>query len=166
GKVNRADTFHTLVQPGIPIPASSIAFHGITDDMVRNAPSMAKVLPQFAQYVGKAVLVGHNVAFDKKFLDLAAAESRLPLMENPVLDTLFLSYGIHGDLEGHNLDAIAARLGVAVEGRHTSMGDARATADVFLHLMELLPSRGVRTLAEAKAFCDKMLLLRWQMSRY
>jgi DNA polymerase-3 subunit epsilon len=166
GKVNRADAFHTLVHPGIPIPPSSIAFHGITDDMVRGAPPMAKVLPQFAQYVGKAVLVGHNVAFDKKFLDLAAAEARLPLMENPVLDTLFLSYGVHGDLEGHNLDAIAARLGVAVEGRHTSTGDARATADVFLHLMELLPSRGVRTLAEAKAFCDKMLLLRWQMSRY
>jgi DNA polymerase-3 subunit epsilon len=67
---------------------------------------------------------------------------------------------------GHHLDGIAGRLGVTVEGRHTSMGDARATAEIFLRLLPLLSSRGVVTLADAKAFCDKMLLLRWQTSRF
>jgi hypothetical protein len=57
-------------------------------------------------------------------------------------------------------------MGITIEGRHTSLGDARATAQVFLGLISLLPGRGVRTLAEAKAFCDSHLLLRWQSSRF
>jgi DNA polymerase-3 subunit epsilon len=166
GKLQSAETFHTLVNPGRPIPSESIRFHGIDDAMVENAPSFVQVLPQFYEYVADSVLVAHNAAFDKKFLDLGAGMSGLPLLENPILDTLFLSYGIHRDFEGHNLDAIAVRLGVQVEGRHTSLGDARATAEIFLKLLPLLSARGVVTLGDAKAFCDRMLLLRWQSSRF
>ena len=116
--------------------------------------------------VGKSVLVAHNAAFDKKFLDIAAADNRLPAMDNSILDTLFLSYGVHRDLEGHNLEAISKRLGIEVQGRHTSLGDAMTTAAIFVHLVPLLTSREVTTLAQAKSFCDKMLLLRWQNSRF
>ena len=87
-------------------------------------------------------------------------------MDNPILDTLFLSFGIHQGTEGHSLDAMAERMGITVEGRHSSLGDARATAQAFLALISLLPGRGVVTLAEAKGFCDRHLLLRWQSSRY
>ncbi|GAB4277365.1 MAG: hypothetical protein Kow0092_33160 [Deferrisomatales bacterium] len=166
GRIQPADTFHTLINPERPIPPESIRFHGIDDAQVRDAPTVEQVLPSFYEYVGDAVLVAHNAAFDKKFLDLAAGRARLPHLENPVLDTLFLSYGIHKDFEGHNLDAIARRLGIEVEGRHTSMGDAKATAEVFLRLISLLSARGIHTLADAKAFCDRMLLLRWQSSRF
>ncbi len=166
GRVQTADTFHTLVNPGRPIPPESIRFHGLTDQAVADAPRIADVLPRFYSYVGKAVLVAHNAAFDKKFLDLAAQRAKQPLLDNAVLDTLFLSYGIHKDFEGHNLDAIAQRLGVEVEGRHTSLGDARTTAEVFLRLVALLSARGVATLGDAKAYCDRMLLLRWQSSRF
>ena len=166
GKVVAGSVFHTLVNPGRPIPPESVKFHGIDDEAVKDAPSLAEVLPRFYEFVGKAVLVAHNAAFDKKFLDLGAREAGLAELDNPILDTLFLSYGVHKDFEGHNLDAIAARLGVAVEARHTSLGDARTTAAVFLKLIPLLERRGVRTLADAKAFCDRMLLLRWQSSRF
>ena len=166
GKVQNADIFHTLVNPGRHIPAESTAFHRIEDHMVADAPSMNEVYPQFVKYAGDAVLVAHNAAFDKKCLDMAAAEAGLPLVENPILDTLFLSVGLHSGTEGHSLDAMAQRMGIAIEGRHTSLGDARATAQIFLGLISLLPARGVRTLAEAKAFCDANLLLRWQSSRF
>ncbi|MFZ2947855.1 MAG: exonuclease domain-containing protein [Desulfuromonadaceae bacterium] len=89
-----------------------------------------------------------------------------PVIDNPILDTLFLSYGIHEGTEGHGLDAIAERMGIVIEERHTSLGDARATAQVFLCLISLLPGRGVRPLADAKAFCDRHLLLRWQSSKF
>ncbi len=166
GKVQSAGTFHTLIHPGRPIPPESTKFHGIVDAMVSEAPRVEEILDQFYQYVGDAVLVAHNAAFDKKFLDLAAGRAGMPLLENPILDTLFLSYGIHKDFQGHNLDAIADRVGVRIEGRHTSMGDARSTAEIFVKLLPLLASRGVRTLGDAKAFCDRMLLLRWQSSRF
>jgi DNA polymerase III subunit epsilon len=166
GKLLTADNFHALVNPGRPIPPESSKFHGIVDEAVRGSPALSEVLPKFGEYVGDAVLVGHNVAFDKKFLELAAAKYRLPSLENPILDTLFLSYGLHGDFEGHHLDAVAERLGVPVVGRHTSQGDSRMTAEIFLRLVPLLASRGIRTLREAQTFCDRMLLLRWQVSRF
>jgi DNA polymerase-3 subunit epsilon len=166
GRIQNADIFHTLVNPGRSIPAESIVFHHIEEYMVVDAPTMNQVYPQFIDFVGDSVLVAHNAAFDKKCLELAAAESGLPLIDNPILDTLLLSFGIHEGTEGHSLDAIAERMGVVIEGRHTSLGDARATAQVFLGLISLLPGRGVRTLAEAKAFCDRHLLLRWQSSRF
>lgn len=166
GRLQNAETFHSLVNPGRSIPSESVQFHHIEDHMVADAPSITQVYPQFVEFVGDSVLVAHNAAFDKKCLELAAAEAGVPLIDNPVLDTLFLSYGIHGDTEGHSLDAIAERMGITIEGRHTSLGDARATAQVFLGLISLLPGRGVRTLAEAKAFCDRHLLLRWQSSRF
>ncbi|WP_298266928.1 exonuclease domain-containing protein [Geobacter sp.] len=166
GKVQGADIFNTLVNPGRPIPPESVKIHHIEDHMVAGAPSMNEVYPKFVEYVGDSVLVAHNAAFDKKCLDMAAAEAGLPQIDNPILDTLFLSYGIHEGTEGHSLDAMAERMGITVEGRHSSLGDARATAHVFLGLLSLLPARGVRTLADAKAFCDRHLLLRWQSSRF
>jgi DNA polymerase-3 subunit epsilon len=166
GRVQNADIFNTLVNPGRPIPAESTMIHRIEDHMVADAPSMNEVYPQFMEYVGDAILVAHNAAFDKKCLDMAAAEAGFPLLDNPVLDTLLLSYALHQEIEGHSLDAIAERMGITIEGRHTSLGDARATAQAFLGLLSLLPGREVKTLAEAKSFCDRHLLLRWQSSRF
>lgn len=166
GHIQNADLFHTLVNPGRPIPPESTRFHHIEDHMVADSPTIGKVYQQFIEFVGDSILVAHNAAFDKKCLENAAAESGLPMIDNPILDTLFLSYGIHEGLEGHSLDAITDRMGITIEGRHTSLGDARATARVFLGLISLLPGRGIRTLAEAQAFCDRHLLLRWQSSRF
>ncbi len=166
GRIQNAEIFHTLVNPGRSIPPESTLFHHIEDYMVADAPSIVQVYRQFTEFVGDSILVAHNAAFDKKCLEMAAAEAGLPMIDNPFLDTLFLSYGLHERTEGHGLDAMAERMGITIEGRHTSLGDARATAQAFLGLITLLPGRGVRTLAEAKAFCDRHLLLRWQSSRF
>jgi len=166
GRIVSAETFHTFVNPGRPIPPESSKVHHIEDHMVATSPSMNQVYPKFVEFVGDSILVAHNAAFDKRCLDLAAAEAGLPRMDNPILDTLFLSYALHNDIEGHTLDAIAKRLGIVIEGRHSSMGDAQATAEIFLALQSLLAGRGVITLAEAKGFCDRQLLLRWQSSRF
>jgi DNA polymerase-3 subunit epsilon len=166
GRVQNADTFHTLVNPGRSIPPETVKIHHIEDHMVAGAPSMNDVYPQFVEYVGDSILVAHNAAFDMKCLQMAATEAGLPQIDNPILDTLLLSYALHNEIEGHSLDAIAERLGITIEGRHSSMGDARATAHIFLRLLLLLPGRGVKTLSDAKGFCDQHLLLRWQSSRY
>jgi DNA polymerase-3 subunit epsilon len=68
----------------------------------------------------------------------------------PVLDTLLLSALVHPNLEGHGLEAIAERLGINVIGRHTALGDAIVTGQVFLRLVPLLAERGIRTLREAR----------------
>ena len=71
--------------------------------------------------------------------------------DQPVLDTLLLSQVIEPQADSHRLEAIAARLGVDVVGRHTALGDALVTAEVFLRMVPLLAQRGIRTLGEARA---------------
>ncbi len=151
GVVRRGESFDALVNPGRPVPDESVRFHGITDAVVADAPPLPVVLPAFLRFAEGAVLVGHEVSFDLRFL--AVETRRLGLAPVPtargVLDTLLLSEAVHGPLEGHGLDSVARRLGVPIRGRHSALGDALATAEVFVRLVALLERRGVRTLGDA-----------------
>lgn len=151
GVVRRGETFDALVNPGRGVPAGSTRFHGITDAMVEDAPPLDVVLPAFLRFAGGAVLAGHEVSFDLHFLALESRRLGLPPLPagRGVLDTLLLSEVVHGPLERHGLNAVAERLGVVIRGRHSALGDALATAEVLLRLVELLKRRGIRTFGEA-----------------
>jgi DNA polymerase III epsilon subunit len=150
GQVRRHEVFHTLVDPKRSVPPESVAIHGITDAMLVGAPAIETVLPAFLEFAGPAVLVAHEASFDLRFLDPEARRLGLPpLSSRPILDTRLLSRSLHGPGEGHTLEAIAARLGVTVRGRHSALGDAQTTAEILVRLLALLERRGIRTLGQA-----------------
>lgn len=149
GKLLRQECFDQLVDPGRAIPAASIPIHGITQDMVRGKCRITEVLPAFHAFAQDTVLVAHNAAFDMRFLQLKeAATGRV--FHQPVLDTLLLSALVHPNQESHRLEAIAARFNINVLGRHTALGDAIVTAEVFLRLIPLLQAMGIHTLRQAR----------------
>ncbi len=150
GRLLRHETFDQLVDPRRSVPARSVAVHGITRDMLRGQPTLDVVLPLFARFAEDTVLVGHNVGFDMGFLRLKEAQTGVSFTQ-PVLDTLLLDAALHPDHERHSLEALASRLGVAVVGRHTALGDAMVTGEVFVRLLPLLQERGFRTLGETLA---------------
>jgi DNA polymerase-3 subunit epsilon len=154
GRILQGETFESLVDPQRSLSPSSIAVHGITPEAVRGQPTIETVLPRFWHFAEETVLVGHNAAFDMRFLQ--RSESRTGVrFEQPVLDTLLLSAIVHPAQDSHGLEESAAQLGVEVIGRHTALGDARLTAEVFLRLLPLLAARGVSTLGEARAASEK-----------
>jgi len=149
GKLLRGERFEQLVDPQRSIPEASIPFHGIRPEMVRGQPTIIDALPAFHAFVADTVLVGHNVAFDMRFLKLKEDASGVRF-EQPVLDTLLLSSIVHPDEASHGLEAIAARLGVTISNRHTALGDALATAEIFVRLLPLLRQKNIDTLGQAR----------------
>ena len=154
GKLLRQERFDQLVNPGRSIPAASIPIHGITDDMVAGQPSIAQVLPVFHAFARDSVLVAHNAAFDMRFLQLQEADTGIAFHQ-PVLDTLLLSAVVHPHQESHRLDAIAERFDLPVLGRHTALGDALMTAEIWIRLLPLLAAQGIHTLREAREAAQK-----------
>ena len=149
GRRVRREVFDTLVDPQRAIPQSSTDVHGITEDMVKGAPTIAEAGRRFHDFARGAVLIAHNAPFDMEFLrrhekDIGAS------FDHPVLDTVLLSAVVYGQLEQHSLDALTARLGITIpeEARHTAIGDTVATADAFLKLMPMLQARGLRTFGD------------------
>jgi DNA polymerase III subunit epsilon len=152
GTVERADAFSTLVDPARPIPPTATAIHGITDEQVRGMPALLDVLPELVEYVGEAVLVGHTVTFDLAFLEPALKAAVLPsLRQHGVLDTLLLGHALLPTFRAASLDELAGLLGVVVRDRHTALGDAVTTAEVFVRLLQLLEQHGIVTLDGALA---------------
>jgi DNA polymerase III epsilon subunit len=154
-RVLEDDRFDELVNPGMPIPRASTRIHGISDDMVAGRDSVAQVLPRFHAYIGDAVLVAHNAAFDMKFLKLKEAALGVRF-DQAVLDTLLLSVVLQPGHTAHTLDAIANRFGIENRHRHSALGDSVTTAEVFVSMMGVLEARGIRTLGEALEASDRV----------
>lgn len=154
GRLLKGESIDQLVDPRRPLNPESIPIHGITENMVKGQPTLDTVLPQFHAFCEETVLVAHNAAFDMRFLQMKE-ESTGIRFDHPVLDTLLLSQVIHPNQESHKLEAIAERLGINVIGRHTALGDAIVTGEVFLKMIPLLADMGIHTLRQAREAAEK-----------
>ena len=129
-----AAEFHTFIDPGRPIPAAARRVHGITDAMVRGQPPPQAVLPRFHEFLGNAVLVGHNAVFDLNFLRHEFGRLGLGL-PNPHQCTLKLCRQRFPHLPNHRLETVAQHLfGPIPAGTnlHRALDDARLTAKVWM----------------------------------
>ena len=161
GRLLRHETFDQLVDPHRPIGVAALAVHGITQAMVAGQPAITSVLPAFHQYAQDTVLVAHNAAFDMRFLQCQELASGVRF-DHPVLDTLLLSAALQPHQESHSLEALAERFGVAPGARHTALGDASVTAQVFLKLLPLLAHQGIHTLGQARSAARRTWYARLQ----
>ena len=156
GEVDPTRTFDQLIDPGTKIPPETIAVHGITDAAVAGKPKFVDVIADFKQFAGHKLLIGHSIFYDfavlKKEYELAGMSWVTP----PALDIRTLARIAAPGLADHSLDRLCEWLGVSNAGRHTAIGDAVATAEVFVKLVPLLRQRGIRTVAEAGTACARL----------
>ncbi|MDX1468577.1 MAG: DEDD exonuclease domain-containing protein [Acidimicrobiia bacterium] len=140
-------TFQTFVDPGAPIPPSITFLTGITHAMVADAPKVDDILPTFLEFIGNAVIVGHNVRFDMSFLEAAARRLGIGPLPNKTSDTARLARRlVRGEVRNLKLRTLAAHFRSPITPNHRALEDARATAHVFHALLERAGTLGVTNL--------------------
>jgi len=144
--------FQTLVNPDAPIPPRITIVTGITQAMVIDAPKIGEALPALLEFIGDAVIVGHNVRFDMSFLNAASIRLGYGRLPNRSVDTLRLARRLaRKDLRNFKLSSLAAYFGSPVTPNHRALDDTLATAHVFWALLELAGSVGVTHLDDLLA---------------
>jgi DNA polymerase-3 subunit epsilon len=136
--------FETLVNPGAPIPPFITVMTGITQAMVIEAPPIDEALPAFLEFIGEAVIVGHNVRFDISFLNAAAERLGYGRLPNRSADTHALARRlVRDEIRNLRLSSLAAHFRSPITPNHRAMADAEATAHVFFALLERAGTLGV-----------------------
>jgi DNA polymerase III subunit epsilon len=147
-------TFHTLVNPGVPIPPLISALTGITNPMVADQEPIEVVLPCLLEFLGRAVLVAHNASFDRRFVQANLERHGYQRLANRVVCTARLARKLlpRDEVPNVRLATLAAYLGATVTPCHRALTDARATVDVFHSLLERAGSYGVLALEDLIEF--------------
>lgn len=137
-------TFQTFVNPGCTIPHQITMLTGITQAMVAPAPPPDAVLPTFLEFVGDAVLVGHNVRYDLGYLNGALERSGRPKLANQVIDTLGLARRlVRDEVPNCSLHTLARQFRLPNQPCHRALADVLATADLLHLLLERAGRLGV-----------------------
>ena len=149
GKIT--EEFHTLVNPESPIPIFISQLTGISNQMVAHAPKFHEIAPEFLEFIGDSVLVAHNAHFDLRFLNHEIGRIHENYrVANPHLCTVNLSRKLLPHIENHRLNTVAEYYSVALINHHRASEDARATAQIFINLLDELDALNVTDLATAK----------------
>ncbi len=142
--------FSTFADPRRPLSPKIVSLTGITDEMLRGAPSQEEAVRAFLDYAGDCPLVAHNADFDVSFLRQAAARMGLPFTPTTV-DTLSLARRLYPELKNHKLDTVAAHLRLGEFNHHRADDDAATAAGILLDELRLLRAKGAARLRDADA---------------
>ena len=132
------DRFHSLINPKRVLAADATAIHGITNDMLADAPISEAVLPGIIDFIGGACVAGHNARFDLGFVcyELAGMGRKLR-SDTPVIDTLKMARELLPYLSSYRLGKVAHALGIVVSDTHRAMADVELTAGILERLMDI-----------------------------
>ncbi len=143
GKV--IDEFSTFVNPEKHIPSRVTEVTNITDEMVKDAPTIKEIFPKILEFIKDTVLVAHNAPFDMGFLKQNAKTLGYEF-DYTYLDTLSLAKDLFPDYKKYKLGKIAENLGIKVEVAHRALDDVDTTVKVFNIMLDMLKKRGAKTL--------------------
>lgn len=137
-------TFQTLINPNRPISESAFQVNNITENMLKDAPTVDKVLPKFLDFIKGSCLSSYNAIFDLGFLNNELRLIKESSLEGVmVVDVLKMAKRLMPDLERFALWFVAQRLGINTQQRHRALADVELTLEVFNRLKEILKTKGV-----------------------
>ncbi|MBQ7707116.1 MAG: PolC-type DNA polymerase III [Lachnospiraceae bacterium] len=145
GKI--CDTYNRFVNPEVAIPYHITKLTSINDGMVKEAPTIETILPEFLDYVGDAIMVAHNASFDTGFIKEFAKRQGLPF-DYTIVDTMTLAHVLIPELGKYTLDRLCKQFGVSLENHHRACDDAYATAEIYVKMLDMVHKKGAETISE------------------
>ena len=135
GKIK--DEFQTLINPEQHIRKSSIAIHGITQEMVQDAPTEGEVMPKILECIGDYPIVAHNAIFDYSFLNEASLRTCNKELINPRIDSQQMFKEVYPELDSHGLEALTNKFDIELKNHHRAMADTMGLALAYPKLKKL-----------------------------
>ncbi len=135
GKI--VDEFETLINPEQHIRKSSMAIHGITQEMVEGEPTEAEIFPKILEFIGDATIVAHNAVFDFSFLSRASKRLYDKPLTNNYVDSQFMFKEVYPQCESCGLESLMEKFGVDFSTRHRAMADAMGLALAYPKLKKM-----------------------------
>jgi DNA polymerase III epsilon subunit family exonuclease len=130
-------TFSTLIKPAVPIRHSSFKIHGISDEMVEEAPSVEEAIVAFADFIGDLPYVAHNVVFDYSFITEAYKKHLGKRFLNPRICSQELYYSLFPEESSHGLSSLARKFGFEPHVAHRALDDTMQLAQLYPQLRKL-----------------------------
>lgn len=147
GRIKSEQNFQQLIYPYRLVPGEVVELTGIGREMLVGCPGFFGVLPQLLNFIGDSIIVGHYVHFDLGFINDKLAKCCRIKIKNRALDTSILARALYPTWESYSLDSLLAFYEIEPVGRHSAMGDAFLTAQLFVNLLAKLKEQNVFTLA-------------------
>lgn len=142
------DRYQTFINPEIPLSDFTTSLTGITNNDVKNKPTIEKALPQIINFIGDAILVAHNAQFDFEFLNQAMIVNGFGPLKNATIDTLALSRLIFTGIRSFSLGSVCNHLTIPYddESAHRADYDANVLKQVYeIILVKLLNDYELKT---------------------
>ena len=141
------DRFNELINPEKDISYKVQELTGITNDLIKDKPTIEEILPKFMEFVGDSVLVAHNAEFDIGFINQKCKEMNIEF-KNKSVDTLMLARILLPHLKRFKLNNLTKELGVPLHNHHRAVDDAAATAQIFIKFLDMLQKKGAKKLSD------------------
>ena len=158
-KIDEQNYLDELVNPNMNIPESSTKIHNITDEQVISKPSLLEISEKILKFLKKSVLVGHNINFDINFLKENSKGSQLADRMKVIksIDTIYLTASLFPDLKNYELSNLCEYFNIKTDDqiRHSALGDCIITARLFLHLISIAQTKGIKNIANLMTLCSQ-----------
>lgn len=138
--------YQSLVRPSRAVSEGARAQHGITDDMLREAPPFEKIAADLRRFLAGTILVAQHAEFDLSFLNAEFERAGMTKLALPAIDTIALARKVRPGLSTYNLDNLAFHFKVQFRERHRSLGDCEVTGQIFWKCVEALRPRTLEEL--------------------
>ena len=147
--------YSTFINPKRQISEFTTNLTGIANSDVINAPDIDSVLREFLKFSSESILVAHNADFDIGHINYHFQKLGIDATNQPSIDTLVLAKAIYPDRQRYSLDQLCKLLKVPLNGHHRAINDAKATAEIFLHMLKELKKQGINRFIDINRIIDR-----------